>query len=111
MALANPPADDIPSSIDDNMEPLLLISQIGKTLGSMAIRYLSDNLRCSQWRKGRLWDNLLCSVFSTTYEAKRQQRVKIGSGNGLLLIRHQTIIWTNVDVLSIRPLKRNYNEI
>ena len=35
----------------------------------------------------------------------------IGSGNGLSPVWHQAIIWTNVDLLPIRPLATNFSEI
>ena len=38
-------------------------------------------------------------------------RVSIGSDNGLLPIRHQTIICTNAGGLSIEPLRTNVSEI
>ena len=37
--------------------------------------------------------------------------ISFGSGNGLLPVRHQAITWTNVDLLSIRPLGINFSEI
>ena len=36
---------------------------------------------------------------------------QIGSDNGLSPIRRQAIIWTSVGLLSIRPLRTNFNEI
>ena len=38
-------------------------------------------------------------------------QVSIGSDNGLSSIRHQSIIWTNAEKLSIGPLVTNYSEI
>ena len=35
----------------------------------------------------------------------------IASGNGLVLTRHQAIIWTNAGILLIEPLGTNFNEI
>ena len=35
----------------------------------------------------------------------------IGSDNGLSLIKHQAIIWTNYDILQIRPKATRFNEI
>ena len=35
----------------------------------------------------------------------------IGSGNGLSPVRRQAITWTNVDLLSIGPLRTNFSEI
>ena len=35
----------------------------------------------------------------------------IGSDNGLLPRRHQAIIWTNAEILLIRPLGTKFNEI
>ena len=35
----------------------------------------------------------------------------IGSDNGLLSDRHQAIIWTNAGILSLGPLRTNFNEI
>ena len=35
----------------------------------------------------------------------------IGSDNGLSLIRHQAIIWTNAEILLIRTLGTNFSEI
>ena len=35
----------------------------------------------------------------------------VGSGNGLLPAQHQAITWTNINVLSTEPLRRNLNEI
>ena len=37
--------------------------------------------------------------------------VIIGSGNGLVHIWHQTITWTNADLLLITPLRTNFTEI
>ena len=37
--------------------------------------------------------------------------VNIGSGNGLLPVRHQAITWTNAGLLSIVPLGTNLSEI
>ena len=37
--------------------------------------------------------------------------VTIGSDNGLSAVRHQAIIWTNADILSIGPLGINFDEI
>ena len=37
--------------------------------------------------------------------------VSIGSGNGLLSVRHQAIAWTNADLLSIEHLGTNFSEI
>ena len=34
-----------------------------------------------------------------------------GSDNGLLPGRHQAIIWTNAEILSIKPIGTNFNEI
>ena len=38
-------------------------------------------------------------------------QVIIGSDNGLSPARHQAIIWTNDDLLLIRPLEANFSEI
>ena len=37
--------------------------------------------------------------------------VSIGSDNGLSPIRHQAIIWTSAELLLIKPLGTNFNEI
>ena len=37
--------------------------------------------------------------------------MKIGSGNGLSPVRCQAIPWTNTDLLSIRPLGKNFSEL
>ena len=37
--------------------------------------------------------------------------VNIGSGNGLVPFRHQAIIWTNANLLSIGPSGANFGEI
>ena len=36
--------------------------------------------------------------------------VIIGPGDGLLLIQHQVITWTNANLLSIEPTKWNFNQ-
>ena len=35
--------------------------------------------------------------------------VSIGPGNGLSLVRHQAVTWTNADLLLIEPLGTNLN--
>ena len=37
--------------------------------------------------------------------------VNIGSGNGLLRIQYQAITWTNGDIFSIGPLRKNFSKI
>ena len=53
------------------------------------------------WRLADLWLSIIKSV----------NRVSIGSDNGMSLIRRQTIILTNVGLLSFGPLGTNFSEI
>ena len=37
--------------------------------------------------------------------------ISIGSGNGFMPLQYQAIAWANKDLLSIRPLGTNFNNI
>ena len=41
----------------------------------------------------------------------RFENFKIGSGNGLSVVRRQTMTWTNADLLLVAPLGTNVSEI
>ena len=62
--------------------------------------------RLTLWQNTQLLTHLpMCHIFASV------NWVDIGSDNGLSPIRHQAIIWSNSEILSVGPLGTNLSEI